>query len=104
MSNLKLNYRYRDAHNYKQFGYVIFSNSSKMKVVEATSLLLPKLISKDFFVPEDWGITRLHTDPYNPAVDHEWHEFEDFEETTCQASDKRDILQFVKTIKKGYEI
>ncbi|UZD22290.1 hypothetical protein PBT90_02370 [Algoriphagus halophytocola] len=104
MKNIKLNYRYRDADNYKQFGSVVFSNPSRLPVEEATALLLPKLISEEFFVPDDWGLSRLHASPYNPAVDHEWHEFEEFEETNEEATDNREIGEFLKGLVKGYEV
>ncbi|WPR77719.1 hypothetical protein [Algoriphagus sp. NG3] len=55
-----MNYRYRDAHNYKEFGSVVFSNPAGVTVEEARALLLPKLISEEFFVPDEWGLTRLH--------------------------------------------
>jgi len=100
MNKLKLNYRYRDADNYKQFGSVVFSNPTEMTIEEATGILLPKLISDEFFVPQDWGLPRLHASPYDPVVDHEWHEFEDFEETSDPKTDPREILSFLETIEK----
>lgn len=102
--NLRLNYRYRDAQNYKEFGSVVFSNLSGMTIEEATLLLKEKLISEEFFVPQDWGLPRLHTQPYNPEVDHEWHEFEEFELTDDQVTDGRDIGEFLEGVVKGYEV
>ncbi|MEB2777453.1 hypothetical protein SYJ56_19215 [Algoriphagus sp. D3-2-R+10] len=104
MKNIQLNYRYRDAHNYKQFGAAVFSNPTGMTVEEATALLLSKLISEEFFVPDDWGLPRLHADPYNPAVDHEWHEFEEFELTADSVTDERDVVGFLRGVEKGYSI
>lgn len=37
MKNIQLNYCYREADNYKQFGAVVFSNSTGMTVEEATA-------------------------------------------------------------------
>ena len=85
MKNLRLNYR--DAHNYKEFGSMVFANPTGMSVGAATALLRGKLISEEFFVPQDWGLSRLHTRPYDPEVDHAWHEFEDFEETDDPVTD-----------------
>ncbi|MCE7057977.1 hypothetical protein LZF95_25050 [Algoriphagus sp. AGSA1] len=104
MKNLRMNYRYRDAHNYKEFGSVVFSNPAGMTVEEAASLLLPKLISEEFFVPDKWGLPRLHASPYDPAVDHEWHEFEEFEETDEEAMDGREIGEFLEDVVKGESI
>lgn len=99
--NLKLNYRYRDAGNYKQFGSVIFSNSNKVTIDEATKLLQEKLISSDFFVPKDWNLLPLHFHPYDPELDHEYHEFESWEETYEQANDPRDVVLFLNQIQLG---
>ncbi|WP_339704521.1 hypothetical protein [Algoriphagus aquimarinus] len=104
MKNIQLNYLYRDADNYKEFGLVVFANITELTLEEATALLLPKLISEEFFVPDDWGLPRLHVSSYNPSVDHEWHEFEDFEETDESVTDEREIGEFLATIKKGTEI
>jgi len=104
MKNIQFNYRYRDAHNYKEYGYVVFYNPRGMSVEEATSLLLPKLISEEFFVPDDWGLPRLHASPYNPEVDHEWHEFEGFEETEEEVTDEREIGEFLDCVVKSYEL
>jgi hypothetical protein len=49
MKNLRLNYRYRDAHNYKEFGSVVFSNNTGLSIETATALLREKLISEEFF-------------------------------------------------------
>tara|TARA_R110002051_G_scaffold307051_1_gene377957 strand:- start:641 stop:871 length:231 start_codon:yes stop_codon:yes gene_type:complete len=76
-----------------------------MSVEEATALLLPKLISEEFFIPDDWGLPRLHASPYNPEVDHEWHEFEGFEETEEEdITDGREIREFLDSVVKSYEL
>jgi hypothetical protein len=99
--NLKLNYRYRDAGNYKQFGSVIFPNSSQLAVSEATKLIQEKLISEEFFIPKDWNIPRLQFHPYDPELDHEYHEFEEWEVTEEAPTDNRDVLTFLQDIEKG---
>ncbi|WP_111672711.1 hypothetical protein [Algoriphagus litoralis] len=104
MKNIRLNYRYRDAHNYKEFGSMVFANPAGISVEAATALLQQKLISEEFFVPQDWGLPRLHSQPYNPEVDHEWHEFEEFELTDEAATDGRDIGEFLEGVVKGYEL
>jgi hypothetical protein len=99
--NLKLNYRYRDAGNYKQFGWAIFGNQSRLSIEEAHKLILEKLISGDFFVPKDWNLLPLHFHPYNPELDHDYHEFENWEETYEKPTDSRDALIFLKEIRMG---
>lgn len=99
--NLKLNYRYRDAGNFKQFGSVIFPNSSQIPVSEASEMIQEKLISGEFFNPKDWNLPRLHFHPYDPELDHEYHEFEEWEVTEEASTDNRDILTFLQNIQKG---
>lgn len=103
MPNIQLNYRYRDGANYKQFGFAIFKNLSGIPLEDATAKIHPKLISYEFFVPQDWGLPRLHFHPYDPEIDHEWHEFESFEFTDDQATDGREIGGFLEVIVKGYD-
>lgn len=95
---------YRDGANYKQFGYVIFKNASFLTPNQASQKLKEKLISNEYFVPQDWGIAKLHKVPYEPEIDHEWHEFESFEWTDEDVTDDRDLLSFLDKIQKGYEI
>ena len=99
--NLKLNYRYRDAGNYKQFGSVVFSNSSNLSLDEATKLIQEKLISSEFFVPKEWKLPTLHLHPYDPELDHEYHEFEIWELTDDAPTDKREASVFLKEIQIG---
>lgn len=100
--NIKLNYRYRDAGNYKQFGYVIFSNSRQLSIGEATIQILEKLIDNEFFIPQEWDLPRLHFHPYDPELDHQYHEFENWEETFEHATDSRDVKVFLEEIEKGF--
>jgi hypothetical protein len=96
--NLKLNYRYRDAGNFKQFGSVIFSNTERLSIGEVTILLLEKLIDNELFIPQEWDLPRLHFHPYDPELDHPYHEFESWEETFEKANDPRDVSFFLGEI------
>lgn len=55
MKNIKLNYLYRDAGGFEEFGSVEISNATGLNIEEGTALLSPKLISEEFFGPVDWG-------------------------------------------------
>lgn len=102
--NFQLNYLYRDGANYKQFGNTIFRNQTGLTIEEAERLIQEKLISSEFFIPQDWGLHALQHYKYDPEIDHEWHEFENFEATENKATDDRDISDFLNEIQKGYEI
>lgn len=102
--NLKLNYLYRDGANYKQFGYVVFANPDFLTPRRASEKLRQKLISNTFFVPQDWGLPRLQYHPFDPEIDHEWHEFETFEWTVEDVNDGRKVEEFLENIEIGYNI
>ncbi|MFC3414680.1 hypothetical protein [Algoriphagus hitonicola] len=102
--NLKLNYMYRDGANYKQFGWVIFANPGFLCPRRAAEQFKEKLIYGEYFVPQDWGLARLQKYAYDPEIDHEWHEFENFEWTEEDATDEREISRFLNEIEKGYEV
>ena len=73
---------------------MVFANPAGISVEAATALLQQKLISEEFFVSQDWGLPRLHSQPYNPEVDHEWHEFDEFEYTDKAETNVREIGEF----------
>lgn len=102
--NLKLNYLYRDGANYKQFGYVVFANPDFLTPRRASEQLRQKLISNEFFVPQGWKLPRLQYHPYDPEIDHDYHEFESFEWTEENVTDGRKVEEFLEEIEMGYDI
>lgn len=75
--NSKFSYLYRDASNYKQFGYVVFSGEY---AEQDKTLLLDNLHEGDFFIPEDVGLQPLQEKFESVSIDdHPWHEI-DFQE------------------------
>lgn len=100
--NIKLNYMYRDGGNYKQFGELVFENPEGISIAIATEKLKEKLIQEAFFVAEDWKLPSLRVYPYDPEIDHGWHEFEEFEETEEASGDNRTFGEFLESVVKGY--
>lgn len=95
-SNIRISYLYRDASNYKKFGFVIFSNSDNLELVEVKEKLQKLLISEEFFIPEELGLPRLSFENYVPSLDHDWHEIENIETTGEETNDIRDIAMFLR--------
>jgi hypothetical protein len=89
--NIKFNYLYRDASNYKQFGFQIFSNPDNLSLPEIETRIRATLIDGEFFDPVKWGVPRLHFDGWDPEVDHEWNEFEGVEETEETPTNEKSI-------------
>jgi hypothetical protein len=94
--NVKFEYLYRDAGNYKVYGHVIFSNQEKLTKLE----IKERLKSFEFFNPKDLKIPRLrHADlPYDTDLDHSWNEYSTVEETNDSPTDKRSISEFLNEL------
>lgn len=93
--NIRFNYLYRDAGNYKIFGSIIFNNLENIDIKSIEKVIKNKLIDGEFFNPLDWKIPRLHFDTASKALDHDWNEFEKIEITKEDATDSRTILEFI---------
>jgi len=94
-NNLKFEYLYRDAANYKQFGCVVLNNPTKIDPELATKLIREHLIDGEFFLPEKIQVPFLEQFDYNPEIDHDWYEFEKFsltEEEPTQSINAQDFL------------
>lgn len=98
--HIKFKYLYRDAGNYKQFNEVVFANPDRLSVQEVDKAIRQRLIDGQWFVPEEWQLARLHSKdyPWDPALDHDWHEYEGIEETMELATEERSIDKFLESI------
>jgi len=79
-TNIKFNYLYRDAGNYKQFGNIVLSNLNIIALDLVEDIVRGNLIDGEFFNAHKWGVPPLFFDTKNED-DHEWHEFERIEMT-----------------------
>jgi len=78
--NIKLNYLYRDASNYKQYGSLVLANPNNIAAALVADIISRNLIDGEFFDVDKWGVPALFFDKENED-DHEWHEFESVEIT-----------------------
>jgi hypothetical protein len=99
LNNIRFSYRYRDAANYKLYGETIFSNPDKITITEIIFRIKACLIDGEFFNPNEWGIWALNFEVFDGELDHDWHEYEEIEETPDEITDKRSIKIFIETIK-----
>lgn len=95
--NIRFEYEYRDAGNYKNCDEIVFANKNDLSVDTLNEEIQQALISKEFFVAEDVGIPPLYFDKYNPVLDHGWHYFRVLSETTDKPTDpeNRDISDLI---------
>ena len=95
---IRLNYLYRDAGNYKEYGEMIFTNKDSKSIEEIELVLRKNLIEGEFFIPEKWNIPRLSFENYLPELDHDYHEFESLELTNESSTENCDISSLLNLI------
>jgi hypothetical protein len=111
MNNVKFNYLYRDASNYKKFASVVFSNPSRMSPLAVSKSLEDAFwvdglfIANQIRVPEVFLFTKCDIS----IDDHCFHQFHSIELTSQSPTDihGRSIGVFVAEVaneaKRGWE-
>jgi len=94
MLNIKLSYLYRDAANYKNFGYVIFKEDHSISIHQLDILIESKLIDGMWFYAGQWQLPDLHFNSWNDEIDHTFHEFESVEYTTEPPNTLLNLAEF----------
>ncbi len=90
MPNIKFSYLYRDAGNYKNYGWVVFDNSTNLPLETIEANIKRNLIDGRWFYAEAWQVPDLrfadtsHNDPT-------WHEFESVVYTSMPVSTARSL-------------
>ena len=97
-NNIKFNYLYRDAGNYKEFGEIVFTNQDSKSLEEIELTLRKNLIEGEFFIPEKWNVPRLSFENYLPELDHDYHEFNSLEISSETSIRNCDISTFLMEI------
>jgi hypothetical protein len=100
MPNLKFNYLYRDAGNYKKWGAVIFPNPDNVDFVSVSAALEAALSPETIFVASQVRIPELflYTAGNANSDDHCFHEFHSVDLTFESQNDvhSRSIRQFIE--------
>ena len=58
--NIAFHYLYRDGANYKNFSTIVFNNSIAITIEKLNTLLKLKLIGREYFYADEWGLPDLH--------------------------------------------
>lgn len=96
--NIKFNYLYRDASNFKQYGSIIFLNLNNLSIPEIDHIIRNLLIDELFFNHIKFGIPSLFFKDKNDD-DHDWHEYENIEMTDEIPTDKRSFEELLKQLR-----
>ena len=100
-NNIKFKYLYRDAGNYKNFGYAVFSNPESISVDEIKDKLEKAFKHEMLFIADQVDLQELFFEDFPSDDDISFHEFDGLEVTDEARNDlsKRTIKQFVELIK-----
>lgn len=103
--NIRFEYIYRDAANYKSWGDVVFENATCRKLGELESSLRQVLIDGEFFLAKSCGVPDLRFPDRVDELDHDWHTFHLLEYSEDEPNDalNRDISEFLKCFTKEVE-
>jgi len=99
--NLRFEYLYRDAGNYKNWGDVVFLYSGGCDASYLAQKVRTSLIDGEFFVAEKAGVPDLKFPIHVDSLDHEWHEFHAFIPTNEEPNDThgRELHEFIECLK-----
>ena len=98
--NVRFEYLYRDAGNFKNWGEVVFSNPRNINVDLVAAMAEKVLIDHAYFVASKAGVPDLHFTEHDEDLDHGWHEAHGFQPTDDSANDAqgRDIETFIASL------
>ena len=100
--NIRFEYLYRDAGNFKNWGEIIFSNKNNYDADYLEKQVRAVLIDKEFFSTNKANIPNLQFHQYILSLDHDWHEFYSFQLSSEKTTDlyTRDIVEFIESLKR----
>jgi len=101
--NIRFEYLYRDAGNFKKWGEIIFSNPNNIDIELVESMAKKVLIDESYFVANKANIPDLHFEHYNEQLDHGWHEMHTFQSTNETPNDQhqRTIDEFFHSLQEA---
>jgi hypothetical protein len=97
--NIKFNYLYRDAGNYKSFHSIVFGNPFSLDISIIEEQIVASLIEEEYFLPQQWNVPLIYKLPHDPALDHDWYEFESISSTEEEVTEEFTIDVFLNNLK-----
>jgi hypothetical protein len=98
--NVRFEYLYRDAANFKSWGEVVFTNLHNIDADLIAAMAANILIDHAFFVASKACVPDLHFAKHDEDLDHGWHEVHAFQLTDSEPNDPqgRDIEEFIESL------
>lgn len=102
--NVKFNYLYRDAGNYKSWGAIIFANPNELSIQEIEIQFERLFFHGELFIAKQIDVTEvfLYSEDDASEDDHCFHEYESIELTEEEPNDpyNRTIVNFLKKVEE----
>lgn len=106
--NIDFKYLCRDAGNYKRFGSVVVSNRRALKREHLETEIIKALIDGAFFEASQVDLPPLFFEsfPFDPLLDHGWHEFGSIDDTSAVTTDpsERDVLDLIDQLTRSRQV
>lgn len=107
--NVRFEYLYCDAGNFKNWGEVVFSNPRNVSPDTIASIVNQALMDRAFFSDRTFFIATkvevrdLHFSDHIEELDHGWHEVHAFQPTDDPPNDvrNRNIEEFVESLRSA---
>jgi hypothetical protein len=99
--NVRFEYLYRDAGNFKNWGEVVFSNPHNINSILVVAMAEKVLIDQAYFVATKADVPDLHFKEHDEQLDHGWHEFHACQPTEDAPNDPqgRNIEKFIDSLR-----
>ena len=99
--NVRFEYLYRDAGNFKCWGEVVFANPRNISA-DRVAAIAEKVLRADslYFVASEVNVPDLLFAEWNKTLDHDWHEVHSFQTTDDAPNDpqERNIEDFIELL------
>lgn len=104
--NVRFEYLYRDAGNFKNWGEVVFSNPQNINADLVIAMTEKVLIDQAYFVASMASVPDLYFVEYDTDLDHGWHELHAFQFTDEAPNDPqgRNIEEFIESLRRASQI
>jgi hypothetical protein len=104
--NVRFEYLYRDAGNFKNWGDIVFRNPREIPAHFVTAMAEKILIDEAYFIASKASVPDLHFVQHDVDLDHDWHELQAFRDTDDAPNDPegRDIEEFIQSLQYASQI
>ncbi len=104
MLNVAIFYLYRDRHNCKSDGQIIFTNPDGLEPLAIKQILADAFDQNEYFIPPQIRIPPVYpftsTSEYDHHLDNCWHELFDVTFTEEAPTDPRSISGFLREVER----